>query len=444
MAILPCPRPRFLVVLTALLVAAAGPAPAQDVSFADKRVNVIIGATPGGGTDLTTRLVGRFMEKHLPGKPQVVYRNMPAGNGVQASNYFANEASRDGTFWLGGANAYVDAQVLRQSTVKYDPRNFHFIGGITRGGSIMTMRAEKLAGLTDRSSPPIVVGTGDGTDTWAELMCWGADVLGWNMRFVVGYPGTSALVLAIRRGEIDSFGTSTLSVHNGLRQAGGFKEYVQIGERKSGKVGPRAYAPEVPTIAALVEDKLSGLAKEAFAYWTDSNQIDKFWALPPGTPAAVAATTRASFLKVMDDPEFIKLGRTQIDADFGYQTAEEMASLVRNTSYPSADITVFMRDLRVKHGLPGAPLSEADLARLASKLTGPGMKATSPLTAVENGGRVVLFKADGADRKGNVSSSNTKVTIAGKTAQRADLKPGMDCEIAYSGDGGDVSAIACQ
>jgi hypothetical protein len=146
----------------------------------------------------------------------------------------------------------------------------------------------------------------------------------------------------------------------------------------------------------------------------------------------------------MDDPDFIKLGRTQIDADFGYQTADEMASLVRNTSYPSADITVFMRDLRVKHGLPGAPLTEEELARMASKLTGPGMKATSSLTAVENGGRVVQFKADGADRKGNVSSSNTKVTIAGKQAARADLKAGMDCEIAYTGDGGDVTVITCK
>ena len=42
---------------------------------------------------------------------------MPAGNGVQATNYFANEAKRDGTYWMGGGNAYIDAQaMLRRST----------------------------------------------------------------------------------------------------------------------------------------------------------------------------------------------------------------------------------------------------------------------------------------------------------------------------------------
>ena len=117
---------------------------------------------------------------------------------------------------------------------------------------------------------------------------------------------------------------------------------------------------------------------------------------------------------------------------------------MRDTSYPSVDVTAYSHQLRVKHGLPGAPLSEAELAQLAAKLVGEGMKATSSLTAVENGGRVVQFKSGGADHKGNVSSTSTKITIAGQTAARADLKEGMTCNIAYTGDGGEVTAITCQ
>jgi tripartite-type tricarboxylate transporter receptor subunit TctC len=446
MTMFPYPRTRFsiLIAVAALVLTAGGPVAAEEASFAGKRLNAIIGATSGGGTDLTTRLIGRFLEKYLPGKPQVVYRNMPAGNGVQATNYFANEASRDGTFWMGGGNAYIDAQVLRQSTVKYDPRTFHFIGGISRGGSILSLRAEKLPNLTDRSLPPVIVGTGDGTGTWEEMLCWGAEVLGWNIRFVVGYPGTSAMVLALRRGEIDSLGTSNLNMLDGLRQQGGYKEFVQIGEMRDGKVVPRAYAPDVPTMNALIEGKLTGVAKDSFAYWTDSNQIDKWYALPPGTPDAVVAAYRTALEKVMADPDFIKAGKLQIDPDFGFQTAEEVTRLVRDTSYPSVAITAYTHDLRVKHGLPGAPLSKEELARLTAKLVGSAKTATSSLTGVENGGRVVVFQADGTDHKGNVSSSRTKITIAGKAAKRDDLKAGMTCDIAYTGDGGDLTAIACK
>jgi tripartite-type tricarboxylate transporter receptor subunit TctC len=98
-------------------MAAGHVASAAEVSFKGKRINVIIGSQPGGGTDGTTRLVGRFLEKHLPGKPRMIYRNMPAGHGVKASNYFANEVKGDGLTWMGGASSYVDANNLRKKVV---------------------------------------------------------------------------------------------------------------------------------------------------------------------------------------------------------------------------------------------------------------------------------------------------------------------------------------
>lgn len=420
------------------------PADAAEVSFAGKRLNAVIGATPGGGTDLSTRLLGRFLEKYLPGQPRTVYRNMPAGNGIQATNYFANEAARDGTFWMGGGNAYIDAQALRQDTVKYDPRTFHFFGGIARGGSIMVMKADRQANLTDRSRPAMVIGTGDGTGTWEEMMCWGAEFLGWNIRFVVGYPGTSTMLLALKRGEIDAMGTSALPMLEGLRKQGGFSELVQIGETRGGKVVPRASAPNVPTMYQLISGKVSGVAREAFAYWSDSNQIDKWYALPPSTPAAVAAAYRAAFVRAVADPDFLKYGRGQLSPDFAVQGADEIARLVRDTSYPSAAITKYTHELRVKYGLPAQPLSDEELARLAKKLMGDGLKVETVLSAVERDGRVIRFPNKGTSHKANVSGGRTKVTIAGKEAKRSALKAGMACAVSYASDGGEALTIACK
>ena len=64
----------------------APPAPAQEVSFAGKKVDMYIGSSPGGGTDLSSRLIGEFVVKYLPGKPSIVYRNIPGGQGVKALN----------------------------------------------------------------------------------------------------------------------------------------------------------------------------------------------------------------------------------------------------------------------------------------------------------------------------------------------------------------------
>src|SRR5262249_18819148 len=64
MTMFPRPLSHFsvLAALALLIPATGGESLAQETSFAGKKLNAIIGATPGGGTDLTTRLVGRFLE----------------------------------------------------------------------------------------------------------------------------------------------------------------------------------------------------------------------------------------------------------------------------------------------------------------------------------------------------------------------------------------------
>ena len=39
---------------------------ADDISFKDKRLMMLIGSAPGGGTDTTGRLVAPFFHKYLP------------------------------------------------------------------------------------------------------------------------------------------------------------------------------------------------------------------------------------------------------------------------------------------------------------------------------------------------------------------------------------------
>ena len=64
----------------------AYPATAQEVSFAGKKIDMYIGSSPGGGTDLSSRLIGDYVAKYLPGRPTIVYRNIPGGQGVKALN----------------------------------------------------------------------------------------------------------------------------------------------------------------------------------------------------------------------------------------------------------------------------------------------------------------------------------------------------------------------
>lgn len=425
-----------------IAAASSSPARADEVSFAGKQINVIIGATPGGGTDGASRLVARFFQKYLPGNPRMIYRNMPAGNGTQATNYFANDAARDGTAWMAGDNSYISASALRDSVSKFDPRTFNFIGGIVRGGNIMIMAKDKQANLTDKSKQPVVVGTPTNMNTGAELMVWGAEALGWNLRFVIGYSGTPGMVLALRRGEIDMFSTSSLNILQPLEETGNFIPALQAGQYENGKVVPRTAYMKAPVFPDMVRGKLSGLTEEAFDYWLKSDQLDKWFALPPKVPTDVVKMYVAAYEKLITDPEFIKAGKLQFSADFATQSSDDIAAIVKVRSYPRIEIMNEIRRLKDKHGLPGEPLTDEELAALSAKLV-KMHDVKSAIAEVEREGRTVHFKAGNEMHKVDVSDGRTEVMIGGKKEKRGNLKAGMTCRFIYPTPNDEAKSIDC-
>src|SRR5665647_2021467 len=84
----------YVGVLTAVL--GVGPVAAQDVSFKDKRLIMLIGSETGGGTDTTGRLVAPYFNKYMPGNPNIVIQNMPGAGGIAAQNHFVTQVKPDG------------------------------------------------------------------------------------------------------------------------------------------------------------------------------------------------------------------------------------------------------------------------------------------------------------------------------------------------------------
>ena len=105
-------------------------------------------------------------------------------------------------------------------TVKYDPRKFRMIGGVSRPGTLLMIRNDARARFANRSAKPVVVGDTDGIRTWIAMTVWGAEYLGWNLRWIYGYPGSRELQLAIRQGEIDMWSTQNAKLVKDLQSEG--------------------------------------------------------------------------------------------------------------------------------------------------------------------------------------------------------------------------------
>jgi len=111
----------FALAALALIAAPAAPKPLQaaeaGVSFAGKSITMIISSEPGGGTDLTARLIAPAMARHL-GQPTIVYKFMTAAGGVAALNQLYTQADPDGLTFLIGAGNQLSPIVLRRPEVK--------------------------------------------------------------------------------------------------------------------------------------------------------------------------------------------------------------------------------------------------------------------------------------------------------------------------------------
>ena len=108
----------YVCALAAITVTAAAPA-AQSVTFAGKRIEIIVLAA-GGGSDVYTRALPPFLEKHLPGKPTIIVRNVPGARCIPGANQFQQRAKPDGTHAVVVSTTTVASYVFERAKVKFE------------------------------------------------------------------------------------------------------------------------------------------------------------------------------------------------------------------------------------------------------------------------------------------------------------------------------------
>lgn len=323
-----------------------------DVSFQGKTVRMTISASPGGTTDRNARRIGTLIVEYLPGNPQIVFRNDPAVRGIRANNYFYASIKPDGLTVLSGSRTQVSPYKLRHPRVQYDPSKYRFVGGTVRLGTVILANGNALPRLMAADAKPLSFGCVDGERTGSLAAVWAAEYLGWNIRFMVGYSGTRAMSRAFRRGEIDLFHNQAIvNLMPLIKQ--GFVPVVQVGDRDAnGRMVARPGFREVPVLGDLIRDKLDAKATKAYQTWLNDQAIEKWVALPPGTPAAYVAAWRAAYGKVMTDPGFVALAKREFGGDFGWLNGHQMNGIVRSLVATTDADLAFFTALRAKHGLP--------------------------------------------------------------------------------------------
>lgn len=296
----------FLTALAGLALLATAPAKSSTHDFyKGKTVRFVVGFAPGGGYDLSARIVSRHMGKHIPGNPTIIVENMTGAGSLVAANYTANSARPDGLFVGIWNSAYVLRQALGDKAVRLDARKLGWLGAPTKGTpfcSIMAYTGLKSIKDIVAANREIKMGaTGPGS-TYDDVPQILNRSLGTKFKVVSGYEGTGTILVAMRRKEVEGgcwTWESGRTTARPMLDGKGDEKLIPF------LIHSRWEDPEVknlPLIPEVIkgEDNLA-----AYRTWSATYEFQRPFVAPPGTPKDRLQLLRKAFADTMKDPEFI-------------------------------------------------------------------------------------------------------------------------------------------
>src|SRR5712675_815680 len=342
----------FLLTSLGILLASAITRAQEPVTFAGKSLTLIVGSPAGGGTDASARLVASLLASYLPGKPNALVRNIPGAQGITAMNYFVKQVAPDGLTLMSASTTQAAPLLYRKPQSQFDPTTYSFVGGVGRGGTVMLIRKDAEPRLYDKRTAPVIMGALGGVPRSGMLTtAWGIEYLDWNAKWVVGYRGTSELMIALERGEIDMTSTGNLLQIQKFLNTGRFKILSQSGTLQKGRTVPRPEFGDAPMFATLMQGKLKEpIVQKAFDYWATMTSLDKWFALPPRTPEAMVRAHRAAYEAASAGTDFAALGK-KISEDLEPMGHDDVTSLIQRLGGTTSEAVSAIGAILRKQGI---------------------------------------------------------------------------------------------
>lgn len=418
---------RILYVAGLAACAALVPADAGAQEFyKGKQVTVFVGYPPGGGYDTNGRTFARHVRNHIAGHPDMVVKNMPGAGSLKLANYMYSAASKDGREIGAVGREIPTASLLGLPNVQFTASKFAWIGSLGSEGTwCFAWHQAPFHSAKDMMERPFIVGatTGQSITVTGPVML--NNLVGTKIKVIAGYPGGSAMHLAMERGEIQGRCAATLSSINASRPD--WIRDKKITFLLDVSLSAKRNMPDVPLVTEFAkrpEDRQALDLILAPDSWT------RPIVAPPGLPVARVTELRAAFDATVKDPKFVAdMERLKLVLDT--MTGAEMTARIERLEKLPAAVVTAANDATKK-----TDRTEIGKVVIATET----VKGT--ISKVEKGGRKVSYTGGGKSGSLNVSSSGTKVSIGGKKAARKALKAGMACDFAFQGNS--AKAITCR
>ena len=310
-----------LAVAGVIAAASASADPIEDF-YRGKQITIYIRAAPGGNYDVYSRILGRYMTRHIPGNPSMLPVNMPGGGGLVALNYVANLAPRDGTVLTMITQSFPMDQALGlDKNLKIDMRVLNWIGNMSNTNEFLFTRKDSPTKTLEdaKKRETVLAATGIGSIV-TQLSAVYNNLLGTKFKVIYGYPSGPEMTLAMERGEVEARSTSNPQVL-GVSRADVISKYnflIQTGMRK---------IPDYAEVPLSRELATSPRDQQIFDFVSRAAAISRPVVTNPGVPKERVEALRRAFDAAMVDPQFLAEA-AQLNLEIDPKGGAELQQLV--------------------------------------------------------------------------------------------------------------------
>jgi tripartite-type tricarboxylate transporter receptor subunit TctC len=286
------------------MILASTPAMADAVAdfYRGKQIRVIVRTTPATDYDQYSRLIARFMGKHIPGNPSIIVVNMPGGGGITAANYMAQVAPHDGTvIGIVSQGLAADQALGLSPQLKANLREFGWIANVIFSNQLLVVwHSSPTKTLEDAKKQVTTIGTTGAGSASVQYPSFYNNVLGTKFKLITGYTSGQHIDLAMERGEVEGRGTNPYSSYMASHPTWIPQKLiiplVQAGIEKE---------PALPNVPLIRDLAVKAEDKPLLEFMARASTVGRPLATTPGVPAERVAALRAAFAATVKDPEFI-------------------------------------------------------------------------------------------------------------------------------------------
>ena len=315
---------RVAFAIVALCAAGPGAACGQSIEdfYRGRKLDMVIGYSPGGTYDLYARLVARYLGNYIPGKPLIVPRNLPGAGSRTVVNWITHIAPKDGTVLATADQSLSLQQAVGDKRINFDTTKLIYIGNPNvENNTTAAWHTSGIKTIDDAKKREVTVGATGGSTSSQYPKAMNA-LLGTKFKIILGYPGGNDVNLALERGEVEVRGSNSWTSWKATRPD-------WIAEKKINilvQIG-LAKVPDLPDVPLLMDLAANEDDRRLLRVLSASTHIGRPIFTTPGVPPERVAALRQAFDAMVRDPAFLAAAKRE-RFDIDPTTGEAMQKLV--------------------------------------------------------------------------------------------------------------------